>query len=113
MTFTDIKDNPGLYPLNLGKTIVKYSEWTVFKIVDYEPLLVSYKLIREDILNVISRISNISYIIEHRQSQYVDITINHNNQLLMIKQYLGKTDKLINQLFPHISYRFKEALQMV
>lgn len=49
----------------------------------------------------ISVLENQSYPIPHRTFVNIkDVLINHNNQLLILKQYINKADQLLYQLFP-------------
>lgn len=111
MTITTLTDNPGLYPLNLGNALVKASDWTLFKTIDYTPLISNYKIIRLSILRTIGLLKdqNFSFNNQHADNSK-HIIMNHNNQLSILNQYVSKTDKLIDQLFPHNNIRIKRGL---
>lgn len=100
VTIKNLKDNPGLYPLNLGNAILKESEWTLIKIIDYTPIIISYDTLRDNLMKTISTLENQNFFIEHRQAKNTeDIIINHNNLLLIIKQYIRKNTN--HSLPPH------------
>lgn len=111
MTITDISDNPGLYPLTLGTAHIKESEWTLIKTIDYSPIINNYDTLKSNLLRTIEILGNKTFFIEHRQfKDSNDVMISHNNILLIISQYLEKSDRLIEQIFPENNSRSKRGL---
>lgn len=113
MTIQQLHDNPGLYPLVKGKALVKESSWTLIKTLDYFPLLYNYKTLKNNLLKTIALLNDKNYLLPHGSfSNTREITLNYKNQLLLIQQYLDKSDQLIDQLFPeiHINSKSKRAI---
>lgn len=109
MIIKDLTDNPGLYPLTLGDAILKKSDWTLIKIVDYSPILKNYDNLRLNLVKTIATLENQYYPMSHRAFKDLkDILINHNNQLLIIRQFINKADQLLNQLFPEFQINRKK-----
>lgn len=108
MTIHQLTDNPGLYPLVKGKALVQESSWTLIKTLDYSPLLYNYNTLKNNLLNTIALLKNEHYLVPHGNSSATEyITLNYENQLLLVQQYLEKADQLINQLFPEIYIKTK------
>ncbi|KAF5274145.1 hypothetical protein FQR65_LT04543 [Abscondita terminalis] len=60
-------------------------------------------MLRNNLIKSIELLENKHYPLGNRRNvQIQDIFINHNNQLLILKQYIKKADRLLNQLFPKI-----------
>lgn len=96
-------DNPGLFPLHQGKAVLKESEWTLIKIMDYTLILNDYQTLRGNLMKSITLLENRNYpSTDKRFEKLQDTLINHKNQLLILKQYINKADQLLNQLFPEI-----------
>jgi hypothetical protein len=113
ITIQQLNDNPGLYPLVKGKALIKESSWSLIKILDYSPLLHNYNTLKNNLLNTIALLKNKHYLVPQRHFSHIkETTINYDNQLLLIQQYLDKTDQLIDQLFPeiHTTHKFKRAI---
>lgn len=123
MTVTDIKDNPGLFPLNKGKALLQESTWTLFKILDYSPIISNYLELRNNIIKVVALLTNKSFDVAHDKRNVCKnysctdkfteqnfISFNYDTQLQILQNYLTEADKLLNQLFPEQKLRPKRAL---
>lgn len=123
MTVTDIKDNPGLYPLTKGKAFLQESTWTLYKIYNYSPMISKYLDLRNNIIKIIALLNNKSFNAVHNErtvcknnactdkfTEQDYTSFDYNNQLQILQNYLIEADKLLNQLFPDQKLRSKRSL---
>lgn len=87
---------------------MKNSEWTLIKTLDYNPLLFSFITLKANILETVETLQGKNYSIYH--PFYASRT--HNNQLLILNQYLKKAELLINQLFPE-TYTIRTKRELI
>lgn len=123
MTVTNIKDNPGLYPLNKGKALLQESTWTLYKILNYSPIISNYLDLKSNIIQVVALLTNKSFeAVQHERTVCEDNScamkstqqnytlFDYNNQLQLLQNYLTEADRLLNQLFPEQKFRPKRSL---
>lgn len=92
-----------------GNAFVKNSEWTLIKTLDYFPLLSTYNHLKSNILSTVKLLKKKPFTL---YTQYKTMNNHsHDNQLLILNQYLKKSDSLIQQLFPEkLPIRIKREL---
>lgn len=79
-----------------GTALLKDSEWTLTKTLDYSPLLQNYDHLKTTIQKTIETLRGRNYLMYHPSGYFTT----HDNQLFVLNEYLRKSELLTNQLFP-------------
>lgn len=97
---TEIKDNPGLFPLKLGTTQIQTDHWTFVHIFNLDDLMNEYNVLEDSFtqirLALDNSIDNKSYVREYQNT--VNLVIDLQNKIKLQFEQLNPINTLKNNL---------------